>query len=148
MRGASAVLLAVALSACVPHPVGPARTYGKYEGKAVTTAESALSAVQSARLTATGATRHHLFGTYVGLVLGESEDNLSGLAGTFGSIQPPDEHADALRTELNSLLSDAGDHLAVLRIAARRGRIDELAALAEPLAADAEKLDGFVEAHR
>jgi hypothetical protein len=35
---------------CVSHPVGPARTFSKYEGKAVTTAEGALSSVETARL--------------------------------------------------------------------------------------------------
>ena len=35
--------LFVLATAVVPHPVGPARTYDKYRGKAVTTAESALS---------------------------------------------------------------------------------------------------------
>ena len=81
MRGAAAVLLAAGLTACVPHPVGPARSFGKYEGKAVTTAKSALSAVQTARLTAKSATRHRLFGPYVGLTLGEAEDDVAGLNG-------------------------------------------------------------------
>ena len=141
------MLLAAALTACVPHPIGPARTFAKYEGKAATTAESALSAVQTARLTARAATRHRLFGPYVGQVLGESEDAVSGLAGTFASIQPPDDEADDLRQELGQLLNDAEDHLSELRVAARRGEIDELREKAVPLEDDAEKLSTFLERH-
>ena len=37
MRRAIALVALLALSACVPHPVGPARTDGKYESKARTT---------------------------------------------------------------------------------------------------------------
>jgi hypothetical protein len=131
----------------VSHPIGPARTFGKYEGKAVTTAESALSAVATAKMVSAGAVRHHLFGSYVGLSLGESEDAVAGLAGTFASIQPPDHHADALRSELADLLSDAEDHLSALRIAARRGQLAQLVDLAQPLDDDTSKLDAFVKSH-
>lgn len=148
MRGAVAVLIGAALTACVPHPIGPARTYAAYEGKAVTTAESALSAVQTARLTAQAASRHRLFGPYVGDTIGESEDKVSGLEGTFASIQPPSEQADQLRDELRDLLGDAEDHLIDLRVAARRGEIASLNDVAAPLAGDAEKLSAFVEGHQ
>ncbi len=147
MRRPMAALFAVALTACVSHPVGPARTFGKYEGKARTTATSALSAVQTARLVADGASRHRLFGSYVGLTLGEAEDAVAGLAGTFASIQPPDEKAGALRDALGQLLNDAEDHLSQLRIAARRGQIAQLADMAKPLADDAGKLDSFLQEH-
>jgi hypothetical protein len=148
MRGAAAALLAVTMSACVSHPVGPARTYAKYEGKAVTTAEAALSAVESGRLVARSATRHRLPGAYVGATLGEAEDAVAGVSGTFASIQPPDERADQLRNELGSLLHDAAEHLAQLRIAARRGQIGDLASLSAPLAGDADKLEAFTKAHQ
>ena len=148
MRGAGALLLAAALTACVPHPIGPARTFAKYEGKAATTAESALSAVQTARLMARASSRQHLFGPYVGKTLGESEDAVSGLAGTFASIQPPDAAADDLREELGQLLADAEDHLAELRIAARRGEITALRDKAAPLDDDAAKLEAFLEQHQ
>ena len=44
-----AVFLLIGLFAwrMVPHPIGPARTFGKYEGKAVTTAKAAESEVQA-----------------------------------------------------------------------------------------------------
>ena len=129
-------------------PIGPARTFAKYEGKATTTAESALSAVQTARFTARAASRHRLFGPYVGHTLGESEDTVSGLAGTFASIQPPNAAADGLRDELGEMLADAEDHLGELRIAARRGEILELRDKAAPLDDDAAKLAAFLERHQ
>jgi hypothetical protein len=147
MRIGAAAVVACLLSACVPHPVGPARTFAKYEGKAASTAKAALSAVETARLVAEGATRHRLFGPYVGIVLGESEDDISGVIGTFSSIQPPDDKADALRTELGDLLDAAESHVSDLRIAARRGRIAELASMADVLRSDAEKLDRFQQEH-
>ncbi|MBA3653527.1 MAG: hypothetical protein H0W70_04970 [Actinobacteria bacterium] len=147
MRGAAAAALAVVMTACVPHPVGPARTFGKYEGKAKTTAESALSAVRNAQLVSDAASRHRLFGPYVSQALGESEDALAGLDGTFGSIQPPSAEADTLRAELRGLLAAAEDHLSDLRVAARRGDIAHLAEIARPLEADAAHLDDFVASH-
>lgn len=141
-------LVALALTGCVEHPVSPARTFGTYEGKAATTTAAALSAVQTARL-AVRASRTGSLPTYVSLTLGEAEGSVSGVAGTFASIQPPGRRADALRRELLGLLSDAQDHLGALRIAARRGRRgDDLARLAEPLARDAARLRRFGEAHR
>ena len=148
MRGVAALLVAATLTACVPHPIGPARTFATYEGKAATTAESALSAVQTARLTARAASRHRLFGPYVGQTLGESEDAVSGLAGTFASIQPPNAAADDLRQELSGLLADAEDHLAKLRIAARRGETAALGDKAAPLDDDATRLEAFLERHQ
>jgi hypothetical protein len=147
MRKLVPVAAALVLTACVPHPVGPARTFGKYEGKAATTAESALSAVRTAQLVAVAATRHRLFGPYVATVISEAEEDVSGVLSTFASIQPPDERADALREELTSLLDDAGDHLSTLRIAARRGRNADLAGVAGPLTDDGDKLEKFADAH-
>jgi hypothetical protein len=139
--------LVAALVGCTPHPVGPARTYGIFEGKATTTAESALSRVQTVRLAADAAGEGNAFGPYVSVLISDQEDALSGLQGTFGSIQPPDARSDALRTQLNGLLSDALDHVSQVRIAARRGELDRLPAVATPLRNDAVRLQGFIEDH-
>lgn len=141
------VVLVVGLSACVSHPVGPARTFGKYEGKARTTAESALSEVQTARLVARTAARGSAFGPYTGLVLSDAEESLGGLASTFGSIQPPDERADKVRDDLGAIIGDAEDHVADVRIAARRGELRTLADVAAPLDGDITALQSFLEAH-
>jgi hypothetical protein len=146
---ALAALVVVALAGgCVDHPVGPARTFGQYEGTAVTTAEAALSAVATAQLVATTASSGNSFGPYAGTVLGEAEGTASGVQGTFASIQPPGERADDLRDELDQQLGDAVDHQATLRIAARRGQLADLERLAGPLDDDAAALDAFIEAHR
>src|SRR5204863_1068824 len=96
LLGASAAAALIALAACTPHPVGPARTFDKYEGKAVTTAESALSAVQTVRLLIETSDRGHGFGPYLSVSVSDQEESLSGVQGTFVSIQPPNAKADAL----------------------------------------------------
>ena len=143
-----ALLLTVVISsACVSHPVGPARTFGKYEGKARTTAESALSEVQTARLVAKTAARGDAYGPYTSQVLGDAEESLGGLHSTFGSIQPPDERADKVRDDLGSIIGDAEDHVADVRIAARRGQLRALADVAAPLDDDIDALQSFLSAH-
>jgi hypothetical protein len=143
---AAAACVAV-LAGCTAHPVGPARTFGKYEGKATTTAESALSAVQTARLVADAASRGNAFGPYTSSVVSDAEETVAGLSGTFGSIQPPDGRADDLRDELEQLLADALDHVTAVRVAARRGDLPHLKEIAAPLDGDVAKLQAFMKAH-
>jgi hypothetical protein len=136
------------LAGCVAHPVGPARTYTTYEGKAVASAEAAQSAVATVQLLATTAADGKTFGPYTVVALSEQEDGLSSIEGTFASIQPPDRRADALRGELGAILSSAVGHAADVRIAARRGHLDDLDRVAAPLAEDAAALDRFLGRHR
>jgi hypothetical protein len=143
-----ALLLLLTSTACVAHPVGPARTYRKYEGKAVTTADGVLSAVESARLVAKTASKGNAFGPYVGAMASESEEAASGLQGTFDSIQPPDAHSDALRDALDDIIGDALGHLADLRIAVRRGELAGAAKVAAPLNDDADRLQRFIDRHQ
>ena len=138
----------VVLAGCVAHPVGPARTFTTYEGKAVASAEAAQSAVATVRLLATTAAAGKTFGPYTVVALSEEEDGLSAVEGTFGSIQPPDRRADTLRAELGAILSSAVGHAADVRIAARRGHLDGLDRVAAPLAGDAAALDRFLARHR
>jgi hypothetical protein len=143
-----ALLAVVVAGGCVPHPVGPARTEAKYQGKAVTTAEGAISAVNTVRIAATTSSRDHAFGPYLSVLISEQEEALSGLQGTFDSIQPPNGHADDLKAELDELLSNALDHVSDVRVAVRRGHLGDLAHESEPLTADADKLESFTEAHK
>jgi hypothetical protein len=133
------------LGACTPHPVGPARTYDKYRGKAVTTAESALSAVETVRLIADNAGRGRAFGPYTAVTVSEQEESVTGLSGTFASIQPPDGRAVGLRDALADLLSRAVDGIATVRIAARQGRPEAVATGAGPLGDVAAGLRAFIE---
>ena len=147
----TAVVLVGALAAeCRPHPLGPARTFAGYERKARTTAESALAQVETVRLVVRAADRGNAFASYVGQVVGDAEDALGGLQGTFGSIQPPaGERAEELRDTLGQLLGDAGDHVADVRIEARRGVARGLGSLeaAAALEGDSEALQQFLQEH-
>jgi hypothetical protein len=148
-RTAAVAALAMAMSAaCVPHPVGPARTYSKFEGKATTTAESALSVVETVRLAAQAGGEGKAFGPYLSGLLSDAEDDLSGVQGTFDSIQPPSAAGDHLRGDLDELLTDALEHVAQVRILARRGRINDLADAAKDLEQDSKNLNDFVEEHK
>ena len=142
------VLLALVLvaSACV-QPVTPARTFDDYEHKAKDTAESALSSVQTARLAARVGARGDAFGPYVSVILSESETGAAHASSVFGGIQPPDEHADRLRSRLTRLLNRADGDLARLRIAARRGELDRLQRLAQPLGPLSRRLERFIARH-
>jgi hypothetical protein len=142
------VSLALGSAACVSHPVGPARTYGKYEGKAVTTAESVLSSVETVLLAAKTGSADHAFGPYLSVLISDTEEDVTGTQGTFESIQPPSAAGDHLRGELDQLLSDVSDHVAQVRIIARRGRIHDLADAAKDLEEDSQKLNDFIEAHK
>ncbi len=147
-RLAGGLVLLVAVSSCVPHPVGPARTFGKFEGKAVTTAEGALSAVETVRLAAAAAAKGKTLGAYTAVLTSEQEDALAGVQGTFDSIQPPDADSDHLRAELDSILTPALAHVSSVRVAAHRGHLGHLDTVAAPLAADAKALQGFIATHR
>ena len=135
------------LGACTPHPVGPARTFSKYEGKAVTTAEAALSSIATVQLAARSAAKGNTTGPYVSVLISNQEDALSGVQGTFDSIQPPDSEAEELRDDLDELVASGLDHVADVRIAARRGHLSELEDIAQPLQADAQGLTDFIEEH-
>ncbi len=127
-------------SSCVDHPVGPARTYDSYAAKASTTASSALSAVETVRLLATTAADGNAFAPYTSVAVSEQEDTLGGVQGTFASIQPPDKRSEELRDELGAILASSFDHVSAVRIEARRGHLDRLAAVAAPLEQDAADL--------
>jgi hypothetical protein len=137
------VAILLLLSACT----GAVRSTGVYESKAGVTAETVLSAVETARLAVDAAQEHKATGRYLAQVLVEAEEDAGAAQGTFEAIQPPDRRADELRGQLGDLLGDATDTLAELRIAARRGDLDALPGLARPLGPLAERLDAFAEAH-
>ena len=139
--------VAFGVTACVNHPIGPARTYGSFEGKAVTTAESARSAVETVLLLATTASEGHSFSSYTAVAVSEQEDVLGGLRGTFASIQPPDGEAVALRQELIPILDAAFDDVGDVRIEVRRGHLSELDVIAAPLEQVSTDLQTFIDEH-
>jgi hypothetical protein len=138
-----AILLLLPLGACT----GPVRSTNVYESKAGATAETAASAVETARLAVDAASQDRAFGRYLTQVLTEAEEDADAAQGTFDAIQPPDGRADELRDQLDGLLGQATDTLTELRIAARRGHTAGLAEPAAPLAELAAKLHAFAEAY-
>jgi hypothetical protein len=144
-RGAAAAgLVLIATAGCV----GPARTSTSYKKKAEHSASEARSAVETGRLAARAATRGKAFGPYLSVLLAGAERSASDVQTTFDSIQPPDSRSDQLRQQLDDLLTAAVSGLSELRIAARRGELDELAGKAEPLADLSARLDQFEQAQK
>jgi hypothetical protein len=140
-----AIVAALLSGGCVQHMVGPARTLDDYKRKARTTAHDAQSAVETVLLLAQTAADGKAMGPYTGVGISEQEDEFASVQGDFGSIQPPDDRADALRDQLNTILSTAMDDIAAVRIAARRGQLDDLDQVAAPLSDDSNALEQFIE---
>lgn len=136
------LILLVALSGCV----GSSWSETDYEEKVANTAESAGSAVQTARLVVEAADEGKAPGPYTARALSDAETALDSISTHIGSVQPPTTHSTELRSRVTSLLEDCRTALAELRIAARDGRFEELARLAEPLprlAARLKRLEGL-----
>jgi uncharacterized membrane protein YdfJ with MMPL/SSD domain len=143
LLGAAGVVL-VGLGGCV----APAPTISAYQGKAVRTAQDALSQVETARLAVSASGQGRLPQAYLETVLTAAEDAYSSVQATFDSVQPPEAAAaDQLRDSLDTLLTQGSDALAELRILARRRRSAELAAPARSLAAVAAGLARFRAEH-
>jgi len=147
-RAIVAVLALGVATGCVSHPVGPARTFDTYEDKAATTAEAALSAVSTTILAAQVRSDGNASGPSLSILISEQEDDLTAVQGTFASIQPPDDRSDALRRQLDDILAPAVEHVADVRLTVRRGRLDDLAAVAEPLDDDQRQLRAFLDGHQ
>jgi hypothetical protein len=145
MAGA-ALGLAVVLAAA--GCTGPVRSDGVYASKAAATAGAAASAVQTAQLAVQQATGGRLFGRTLAQALVEAASDAGDAQATFDAIQPPDGRADALRRQLDGLLTPAVSTLADLRTAARRGDVARLPSLAAPLPELAVRLERFQEAHQ
>jgi hypothetical protein len=131
-----AALLLLTAAGCV----GTARTHDQYVEKAANTAEAARSAVETARLLVDATARGNSTGPYASRTLDDVEGSLASVTGQFGSVQPPGRDGDRLRTRLLALLQQCESVLAELRITARRGQLDRLAALAAPLPRLSERL--------
>jgi hypothetical protein len=142
----AAASMGLLLTACVV--VGPARSFGVYEGKAGATAQDMVSAVQSARLTVTAASDRKAFGAYLSQLFTDAEGDAMSVQGAFDSIQPPDQRSDALRGQLDDLLANAVSILSELRIAARSGDFGKLPEIARPLRRLAGRLQSFAQNHQ
>jgi hypothetical protein len=127
---------------------GPVRSDGVYASKAARTAVAAGSAVETAQLAVQEAAAGKLFGPSLAQTLAEAASDAGDAQATFDAIQPPDGRADALRGQLDGLLTPAVPALEDLRTAARRGDLAQLPRLAAPLPQLAVKLEQFQAAHQ
>lgn len=127
--------------------MAPARSFAAYEGKAASTAASALSDVRTAILVARVVERNGVFAPQVSVALGEADTGVTSAAGTFSSIQPPDAASDQLRSQLLDLLRRAQDGLSAMRIAARRGDLPTVVGLAGALGPIGDALERFESEH-
>ena len=140
--------IALGVAGCVK-TISPARTFDAYEHKAKDTAETALSSVETARLGArVGHRRRRVRPVRVGAALGGRRRRVQG-------ARDLRQRAAARRPRPTASAGSSGDLLTAdrrrtsrtLRIAARRGELDRLSRLAEPLRPLARKLDRFISSH-
>jgi hypothetical protein len=143
-RPRAALVLAIVLSSCV----GPVTSFDDFEAKAADTADSAASAVETARLAVSAAAQGRAFAPYLTVVFTEAERDMSATRQTFVSIQPPDAASADLRTQLLDLLDRAERVLSDLRIAARWEDFGSLSQIASPLPSLGNDLTDFSEAHQ
>jgi hypothetical protein len=136
-----AVLLLVLTTACV----SPSRTDRDYELKAGNSAKAVASSVATALLGVQAAKEHRAPGPYLSVLLAGAEEDASSVQSQFDTVQPPSERADAIRKQLDDVLSAALDTLAELRITVRRGELDQLAEIAKPLEPVLEDLERLSE---
>jgi hypothetical protein len=146
-RLALAGLVVVAVTTSCVHPAGTARNLADYESKAKNTAESVLSAVETAGIAVDAGTRDRAFPAFVTVVVGEAESDATAAVSGFEAIQPPNATSDRLRDQLGELTDQATDILADTRIAARRAETSDLLAQTQPLQQTAEGLRSFIAEH-
>ena len=80
------------------------------------------------------------------MLVGDAEAEGASAQSTFESIQPPNEDSDALRSQLDDLLSTANDTIADVRIAVRRGQLSEVARYDDALEQSVKDLKSFIAA--
>jgi hypothetical protein len=131
----SVLLVLLVAAALAGGCVGPSRTDHDYRQKAANAAETARSAVETARLVVRSSAEGKAPARYVSLVLSEQEDVLSSVARSFEVVQPPSAEAASLRELVATVLEACATTVAELRIAARAGGLERLPPLAEPLPA-------------
>jgi len=100
--------------------VSPALDSGAYRQNAVHALQSAVSAARTSQLTIGSVLTGQASSVYADTVITDSEDAISPVEASFGTVQPPVREDDQLRSAVLSDLSDVDDALAAARIAVRR----------------------------
>ena len=124
--------------------VGPSRTDSDYARKASHAAESMISALETARLTAEAAGGGRSPAPYTSLTMSRAERDGDGIVSTFAPVQPPSERSDRVRAELLAVFEECKGVLSELRITARRGTLSELPRIASGIGPLTGELRRFV----
>lgn len=138
----SAVLLALLLAAGCSTSPDP----GDYREHASSTLGTAVSEVATARIVLTELAEGDTFRPAALTQLRYGEESLGSAAQSFGSLNPP-VRLQPVYDRSTSLLGDAEELLAAVRIAVHRGSTESYARLLEDLgrlASDLEQLEGRV----
>lgn len=129
-RSAVLLLLAAAVTAgCA----GPSRTESDYRHKVANSAQAIGSSVGTAIVAVHAAANDHAQAPYLSVVLSQADDDASSVVDQLDTVQPPSAAMDRLRTKADALFQHAVTVLDDLRIAVRRGEVDRLAGIAQPL---------------
>jgi hypothetical protein len=142
-RLVAATIVSIALAGCV----APARSFDAYEGKAVATAQTGLSAVSTAMLAVRAGSRGDAFTPFVATALANAETDVRSASGLFDSIQPPDASSERLRTQLDAILTAADEEITTLRVRARWADVSALGSAQDRLGEIARRLRAFLDAH-
>jgi cytochrome c556 len=137
IRVAVAAVLALAALAGCATPEGDPSVYRE---EALSTLKAAHSAVESAHIALGARLDDKLFGRSTDDVVSSAEESLSGTAGTFVGLQPP-QGADKVRDASTKLLSDAQDAVEQARIAVRRDDRDGMRQAYDAVGKSAQALD-------
>ena len=141
LAGAIAGVLVVG---CVRHPGLPANSTADFAAKGSLTAEDAISALATTRLGLDAEALGRTTQRYLEVLVSDQEDGLEGTVGSFEAVAPPTPASRVLRERLTSVLGDAQDDLAAVRIALDDGRTDEAVAMRADLRQDEARLETFV----
>ena len=141
-RALPAVLVPLLLAACSTSP-GAA----DYREQASLTLGTAVSDVATARLVLDELAQGDTFHPAAMTQLRSSEESLGSVAQSFGSLNPPASE-DPVHRRSTTLLGDAEDLLAAVRIAVHRRSADDYADLLDELrhvGSQLEELEGDVQ---
>lgn len=146
MRAKSALAVAAGLLvlACLWYVQAPPRSADAYRERAVKTAETLRSQVQTTRIWLRTVADDESTRPAASVGFREAEEDAGNAASTFESYDPP-TGTDALRRRLTTLAGEVTEALAQVRIAAHRGQWRELPQRGAALAELSERLDELEE---
>jgi uncharacterized protein YukE len=137
----SAILLAAALAAgTLSSCVTPALDSGAFVENGKNALDSAISATASATLALNARVNGDATRAFSDVVVTDSEKAIAPIENSFGSVDPPSDADDQLRTSVLQAVGDAGDALSSARIAIRRDDPDAMRQAVEDLDGASQQL--------